>query len=176
MNRLPIYSAATITMTVISHRRGRRERTRELRTRLPPRRYHRAPETGASRGGFKEALDHCRACCDHCGRGGRRGCALFCLPGPGRHRRRRGPKHSSVLQRASGHAEDGTKLRLQGPRGAGPTAGLGSQRRRGRLAELQQDSHYRAIFGSRVDQFRECRQTQGAVHLRHETICGLSPA
>ena len=44
------------------------------------------------------------------------------------------------------------------------------RRRRRRLAELQQDAHFGALFAARRDQRQDRRQAQDPVHVRHQTI------
>ena len=44
------------------------------------------------------------------------------------------------------------------------------ERRRQRLAELQQDAHFRALFAARRDQRQDRGRAQGLMHVRHQTI------
>ena len=71
------------------------------------------------------------------------------------------------------HDNDGIECGLQRRRGCCALAarrGAIAERRRRRLAELQQNTHFGALLAAQPDQYEECRQAEGLVHVRRRSV------
>ena len=112
-----------------------------------------------------------RALCRGCGSGPP---AVSRLSGPGGALCRSDAQHCPLLGSASGRDEDGSEPGLQDRCcGANAVGRGGVERRRRRLAELQQDARFGTLCAARRDQRSDGRQAQGLMHVRHQTIYEL---
>ena len=112
-----------------------------------------------------------------CGRRGNRGSALRNISRGHDDLWRPGAQLSQVPVFAGGHGDhrNNPAYESAGSRGAFPASrrrGI-AERCGGRLAKLQQDTDLAAVLAARPDQYEECREPEGPVHLRSRNIHGL---
>ena len=95
------------------------------------------------------------------------------LPGPGVHICGSDPQLFYFLVCASRHDNDGIESGLQRHRGCCALAsrrGAIAEHDRRRLAELQQNTDLGALLAAQPDQYEECRQAEGLVHVRRRSV------